>query len=368
MTNGTKSNNGTFKITFVTSPKTVTTTVTGSKTENMTITTDDDAIAAIQCKLSANNVQQSPIFSDSISYKITELTNTIKFETINGTSSATLTQNDLSEGEVTIDYSNFAGSEVLMYAPDKNVSVELDLHGGKGSDDGTKPGGAGGFSRIRFTMIKGVEYVITGLYSTVNTPFIYRKATLIACVGGGGSAGFRSAGGDGGGVNVAGEDAIGSSPGTGGEKIDVGTLSSPAEFGSLVEGVLTAVAPDTNATDREGGKVLPCTRGVYWRDQNVAPCDDVTTGSFRLADGTTVTNTVSINRGYKAGYNVIQTAGKGEASGGNGAAGATGGKGGIDGYGGGGGSGYSDGSIVVIDTQLGGSDYDNATVIMRVVE
>lgn len=369
MTQGGRTGNGFFELKFLSSTKTVTTTVAGSKTKKMTITTDDDSVAVVRCKLSANNVQESPIFSNSVSYKITELTNTVKFETINGTNSATLTQNDLSEGEVTIDYSNFTGSEVLMYAPDKNVLVELDLHGGKGSDDGTKPGGVGGFSRIRFTMLKNVEYVITGLYSTVNTPFIYRKATLIACVGGGGSAGFRSAGGDGGGVNVAGEDAIGSSPGTGGEKIDVGTLSSPAEFGSLVEGVLTAVAPDTNATDREGGKVLPCTRGVYWRDQNVAPCSDVTTGSsFRLADGTTVTNTANINRGYKAGYNVIQTAGKGEASGGNGAAGATGGKGGIDGYGGGGGSGYSDGSIVVIDTQLGGSDYDNATVIMRVVE
>ena len=44
----------------------------------------------------------------------------------------------------------------------------------------------------------------------VNATFLYRKATLIAVVGGGGdSNGGSGKGGDGGGINVAGEDGGG---------------------------------------------------------------------------------------------------------------------------------------------------------------
>ena len=42
-------------------------------------------------------------------------------------------------------------------------------------------GGEGGYSKIRFTMERDEEYVLTGLFSGVNAPFLYRKATLIAC-------------------------------------------------------------------------------------------------------------------------------------------------------------------------------------------
>jgi hypothetical protein len=88
---------------------------------------------------------------------------------------------------------------------------------------------------------------------------------------------------------------------------------------------------------------------------------------FRLGTGTVVTNTSdTITRGYKAGYNIIQTAGKGENDGGEGGTGATGGQGATNNLGGGGGgSGYSDGSVTVIDTMQGGST-GNAKVVLRV--
>ena len=79
--------------------------------------------------------------------------------------------------------------------------------------------------------------------------------------------------------------------------------------------------------------------------------------------GSIVENTASITRGFKAGYNIIETAGAKEANGGIGGNGATGGSGGLQG-GGGGGSGYNDGSVTIIDTQQGGST-TNAKVIMR---
>jgi len=79
-----------------------------------------------------------------------------------------------------------------------------------------------------------------------------------------------------------------------------------------------------------------------------------------------VTNTASIARGYKAGYDIIQTAGRGSSNGGAGGNGATGGAGGQNGAGGGGGSGYTDGSVTVVNTQLGGNTGE-ARVVIRLV-
>ena len=146
---------------------------------------------------------------------------------------------------------------------------------------------------------------------------------------------------------------------------------------------------DTNACQRDtynalcnnGGRTISCTKGTWWLQQGAPPCEDVDAYAggntvFRLADGTGVENTTDgISRGFKAGYNIMRTAGVGaggkgtgsRTKSGNGGNGATGGNGGQDGTsGGGGGSGYQDGSVTVVDTQLGGSTGD-AKVILRVV-
>jgi hypothetical protein len=85
--------------------------------------------------------------------------------------------------------------------------------------------------RIRFTMERNVEYVLAGLIEPVNAPFLYRKATLIACVGEGGDAGGGQKGGDGGGVNVAGENGRGSTGGSGGDYSKQELLPSNGIFG-----------------------------------------------------------------------------------------------------------------------------------------
>ena len=90
-------------------------------------------------------------------------------------------------------------------------------------------------------------------------------------------------------------------------------------------------------------------------------------GRYRLSDGSIVSNTTStITRGYKDGYNIIETAGLGIGNGGNGGNGAIGGNGGSSSGGGGGGSGYSSGAVNVISSTLGGSTGE-ARVIVRVV-
>ena len=121
-------------------------------------------------------------------------------------------------------------------------------------------------------------------------------------------------------------------------------------------------------------ELIKCTKGIYWRDQGFSACEDIPSGNkFRLSDGTEVQNTSSsITRGFKAGYNIIET--KGEA--------------GelwwwswwntvriwtrrwkrlvewVEEWSGGGGSGYTDGSVTIVSTQQGGST-GAAKVVIR---
>ena len=274
-----------------------------------------------------------------------------------------------------MSYDSHPGNAICLYAGEQDIDVEIDMYGGIGVDPGTAgAAGEGGYSKIRFTMKKDEEYVLTGLFSAINAPFLYRKGTLIAVVGAGGdcgSGGGGGFGGFGGGINLGGQGATGQGGGTGAGRLAAGTLPSAGLFGTNTN--IKAVNPDQNHEDvfgsanpTAGGRTIPCTRGVYWRDQGKAPCEDLGTIKFRNSDGTEVSNTAEITRGYKAGYNIIQTKGGGE-DGNDGGAGATGGGGGTNSGGGGGGSGYTDGSITVVSTQQGGSQFTTAKVIMRIV-
>ena len=352
---------GTFRIELSSTTKTVTTTIAGSQTDNLIISSDGEGAGVIRCKVSASDVQVSPVFSRSVSYYVVGIRNVIKIETYNyPNATATLSEFNLSNGELTINHATYPGNAVCLYAGEKDIDVEVDIFGGKGlGESAGSNGGEGGYSKIRFTMKRDEEYVLTGLFDAVNAPFLYRKATLIAVVGGGGDRGTNVTGGAGGGINIRGDKT--GNGGAGGPLITAGTLSSSGIFGSLTS--LTAISPDTNATGVNGGRTLPCTRGVYWRNQGKSPCEDLGTIKFRTPDGTEISNTAEIERGYKSGYNIIQTKGRrgddhpGTAASGNGGAGATGGDGGSGNVGpsGGGGSGYTDGSVTVINTQQGGS-------------
>ena len=386
VTNGTTTNgggggNGSFRIEFTAATKEVTTTVTGSDTDTLTINAEATANGTIRCKVTATNVQQSPVFSNTVSYVVVEPRSLLEIETYNYTdATATLSEFDLANGDLTIDYASYSGNAVCLYSGDKDIDVEIEMYGGKGigfdNPGGTNAvenfrwssgseGGAGGYSKIRFTMKKDEEYILTGLFSAVNAPFLYRKGTLIASVGEGGYGGHYGRGGFGGGINIAGGDGQNRGSGVGGILIDSGSLPSSGIFGSATS--ITAVTPDTNATGADGGRTLPCSRGVYWRDQGKSPCEDLGVIKFITADGTEISNTAEITRGYKSGYNIIQTAGsRGGSDGGNGGNGVTGGSAGSS-SGGGGGSGYTDGSVTVIDTQVGGSTGD-AKVIIRIAD
>ena len=348
--------------------------VSGSNTKTLTLTSDQVGIQTVRCSVSSVEASNSPVLSNTENFVVRSTADEylVNVEGINNTDTANLTRVDLFNGEY--EFSTSTGDptqnafirEYSFYSPDKDLNVEMDLYGAKGADSGSKSGGEGGFSRIRFTMERNVEYILAGLIEAVNAPFLYRKATLIACVGEGGDAGSASDGGFGGGIGIAGENGIGGG-GNGGDLIAAGTLPSNGYYGTLTS--LTPVTPDTTSTEPQGGgRTIPCTRGVYWRDQGKSPCEDLGSIKFRNSDGTEVTNTAEITRGYKSGYNIIQTKGEGEVSNsGDGGTGAMGGKGGTSTSGGGGGSGYTDGSVTVVSTQQGGSQFTTAKVIMRIV-
>ena len=165
-------------------------------------------------------------------------------------------------------------------------------------------------------MNKNEEYVIVGLSSDLNAPYLYNKGALMACVGQGGDAGTSGNGGAGGGVNNEGQDGRGRESGAGGAAIAEGTLGSDGTFGSNFAAGVVYVG-DSQETGQNAGQTIRCTKGVYYAEQGVGACDDIEgTTVFRLSDGSAVTNTALITRGYKAGYSIIETAGAKDANGG----------------------------------------------------
>ena len=363
------------------------TTVSGATSKTLTLNTNNAGIGfTVSAIISSESATNSPLTSDIVEYKVvsSEDEANLVIEAIGVNNTATVSLIDLNndtDGDLEISAAavnindNIFTQFYSLYARDRDLDVEMDLYGGMGTayglDENGSPtrvirtgpgakGGEGGFSRIRFTMKQNEEYVIAGLVDSIRTPFVYRKGALMVCVGEGGHGTIDSHGGPGGGVNIAGENGFGwegSQPG--GDLIPEGALTLNGIFGSsfiaptLYPGDAQAGTP---AFLTEGGRTIRCTKGVYWAQQGIPPCTAMSPEmKFRLSDGTEVTNTANIVRGFKAGYNIIQTAGKAlgfkGARGGNG---ATGGVGGTNNSGGGG-SGYTDGSVTVVDTKLGGS-------------
>ena len=357
----------------------VDTVVSGATTPTLTLTSNNSGISYdVRCNVSSATASNSPIVSDSVTYAVNVPTSVINIEAIkNAGTQATLSSVDLANGEITINAatSSTASDFFLhsLYAPNKDVDVEMELYGGKGDNFGNlattgRVGGSGGKSTIRFTMQQNEEYVIAGLTEAVNTPFVYRKGELMVCVGQGGAGGQSGSGGNGGGVDVDGQAGNGAGSSTGNSRPLTGSLTIQGKFGSAFQSPLLYPGDvQEPSSSVNGGQTISCTKGVYWAQQGVAPCVDITGNSqIRLSNGTIITNSASITRGYKVGYNIIQTAGINQTPNcGKGGNGATGGNGAITLGGGAGGSGYTDGSVTIVSTQQG--DWTaNAKVVIRI--
>jgi len=352
----------------------VITTISGATTNTLTLNSDSSGITyTVNCVVSSATASNSSVSSDDVTYTSQNVAtfSIVSVESISpNVSTASTAEVDLENGEHTFALSDLSslGTEGVQfysfYAKDRDLDVEMDLYGG-GSSDNTS--GEGGYSRIRFTMKQNDEYVIAGLIDFINTPFVYRKGVLMAVVGEGGKSKTSGVfGGSGGGVGISGVSGTGSGFGDGGEVNLQEGITLNGIFGSSFSAP-TLYSGDTQAANNNGGQTISCAKGVYWAQWGVPPCTSMSPEmKFRLSDGTEVTNTAEIVRGYKAGYNIMQTAGAGIVNGSRGGNGATGGDGSSSqSAGGGGGSGYSDGSVTIVSTQLGGSTGD-AQVILRI--
>lgn len=347
----------------------VTTNVSGAQTPNLTLSVPNISKNLVRAKISHPTACNSPVYTNTAQLDVVAPAQRaiIEVESYDQNSTtATLREFDLSNLSYTITSSVFDSDTICFYAKDRDVSVEFEMFGAKGASYKTYFGGEGGYSKIRFTMKKGEEYILKGIKSKTAL-YLYRKAQLIACIGQGGAAGTNGNGGRGGGIGVSGENGFGRLSGSGGAAIPAGKLSGNGIFGSSSSSS-TIYSEDSKASDRDGGRTISCTKGVYWRQQGKTACSDLGTVKFRLPDGREVSNSVAINRGFKEGYGINQTAGSNAGSdGGRAGNGATGGSGGQSG-GGGGGSGYTDGSLTVVNATLGGHNVQETKLVMRLNE
>jgi hypothetical protein len=319
--------------------------------------TPDTSNNTVRARLSHPTSCNSPIFTNTVNFNIVNAREIINFESVNdsggfiGSGSINLFDNPTT---FTADLNNLERS-LVIYPSEKNIRVRITLAAAAGASRGSR-GGAGGLSVFEYVLRQNIEYVFKLGAATAPTggsnggggaAYLYEKARLIAVCGGGGGSGTSGRGGDGGGIGVGGEFGQGRNSGAGGRRVDNGAL--PTGSGSLASG-------------SSGGQVSGCTIGRYYRNIGFSPCQDVGQQQWRAAkDGTITRQTAVIQRGYKQGLGYRNNGGNGSGNQGGGGSGAYGGNAATaDGSGGGGGSGYTDGSVNVINTQLGGNSSTNA--------
>ena len=234
-----------------------------------------------------------------------------------------------------------SGRTFIIYPPEENLTVKVTMAGSRGFDFNGNSGGNGGVTVFTYTLQRNTEYAFKLGY-TVSPPtslgyggsgaFFYEKGRLLVACGGGGAG-------------VAGSSRTGSSSGSGGQSVGSGQLTS--------ESIL--------ASGGTGGKVESCTTGDYHAGQGVSPCNDIGNSvKFRTFNGTEISSSANIIRGYKAdgapenGFRFNGGSSFYQVNGtyvGGGGAGAYGGNAAAStNAGGGGGSGYTNGSVTIIST------------------
>ena len=323
------------------------------------------AVGISTVKVTVSNPNAISVVSNVISLNILSPRNIIIFEGFD-------LQNNYKKIEVNLDAKDvflltddtfgLTYNTITFYAAEKNIDADLEIRTSKGLDVGSYSGGQGGFSRIRITLEKNIEHTVLGI-SNNSGLFIYRKSSLIAVSGKGGNAGSIGNGGRGGGINVAGEPGSGRNSGSGGALVSAGTLPSNGIFGSL--SALIPISPDTKATGQTGGRTIPCSKGNYWLSKGKSPCEDIGLTQFYNTNGSLISQSSLIIRGFKPGYTITSTEGAAISNGGNGGGGATGGNGGNEG-GGGGGSGYSNNSYTTLSTSSGGNTSSKSTINFKI--
>ena len=71
---------------------------------------------------------------------------------------------------------------------------------------------------------------------------------------------------------------------------------SQVSAAATVVGAGISVFGDTIATGNLGGRAMTCSQGIYWSDQGIGACSDMSGDQqFRLSDGTLMANTAAVS-------------------------------------------------------------------------
>ena len=349
--------------------------VSGSKTDTLTISRTDAALYKVFCRVTSTNANPGIITSTEVKLDVATSRALLKFERYSqGTVTVEAEERDLAKlGSMSFRADANRNARIIaVWAPEEDVEVKVTLGGAAGAARNGNRGGTGGISVFRTTLIKGDEYIIKlgvnyeqgggprgGINGGGGICAIYHKAKMIAVAGGGGGAGTNGRGGDGGGLQVAGENGQGSASGQGGVVIEQGALP--------ITGMTQAGRTGLRDFDNQSpgsGRISGCTiGGTYWTAR-FAHCVDIGQTKMNNVDGSTISNSTTLQRGYKPGQGHRNNGGAGSGNQGGGGAGARGGTGATNnGSGGGGASGYASDEVEILTssvlpqgTQLGGND------------
>ena len=367
--------------------------ISGSGTPNLRITSSNISDNTVRARISHPTASNSPIFTNSVNFKVSPARAILGIESyppdapaIGGGGRANFRTYDLLNGPFrtkSIDEYQIRtnqgsregnwdwapGAILVVYAPERDIRVRITMAGGSGSSFNLISG-LGGLSTFDYTFQRNDEYVFLLGHRMVDTlgtygsgtaayglttgaggggTFLYRKSKLVAAVGGGGD-GPQGGGGRGGGVNMSGE------PGTA-YRYDGGVLKTVSGGRYIPPGTFLQGRLSSGNVTGGGGEASSCSNGTGVINASSVPaCQDFSgLTQFRSSSNPNTPDSRSafLSRGFKAGYpNAFRYNSFG---GGCGAAAGSGEVTETSNIVGGGGSGYSDGSISLINSVLGGN-------------
>ena len=342
--------------------------ISGSKTNQLTISSDEISTKKLFCRVSHPFSFPSLLNSSEVDFTVRDSKPILNYEQFS-TSAFNGGSQDLDAGGALTITANPSNSlrTLCVYSREQDIRVKVTMAASAGRTKNGNLGGEGGLSVFDMIIKKDDEYLIKmgvnediypggpkgGKNGGGGLIVIYHKAQAIAVCGGGGGAGTNGAGGDGGGINVAGKEGDGRNAGIGGPKFDIDGLPR--------DGQTQAGRTQYNTWDGgnpNGGRLGRCTLGKYWHiaPQDKSPCENLGNIKFYDGSGTINQSTATLQRGFKDGQGFRNNGGGATGNEGGGGGGAHGGSAATsDGSGGGGASGYQSSEINLISTQLGGN-------------
>ena len=343
-------------------------TVSGANSPTLTISSTTVGTSTITVTVSHPTAGNSPITSDGVDYQVVSARTIIEYyqHADTGAFYGSGSQN-LFDGSLTITADPGRSTRTTSFhSPEQDITVKMILAAGAGAGRNGNNGGEGGRSEFIITLEQNQEYILKlgaqvmptgGANGGGGSAYLYKKGRLLVALGGGGGAGTNGRGGFGGGAGVGGERGGGRDGGSGGRLYSQGSLPTIGVFpgGNVYGGV--------NWTARDGGRISGCTPGNDYFTSRFSPCEDMGQQQFRTSDGSVISQTPTIERGYKPGIGHRNNGGNGSGNEGGGGSGASGGNAANgSGSGGGGASGYTSGDVTIVTTQLGGNSSTNAFV------